>query len=240
MTPPPPLETIEIETGAGPGASVIWLHGLGANGRDFVPIVSELGLPESPAIRFVFPHAPLRAVTVNMGAIMRAWYDLELERGDLRADEADIRESQGLIEGLIERERERGISATAIVLAGFSQGGAMALHTGLRYPARLAGILALSCSLPLAGTLDAETSPANRDVPIFMGHGVDDPLIRIGRARRSHARLVELGYRVTWREYPMPHSLCDAEVGDIGVWLGQTLAVRSDQVRPVRGPRSLP
>jgi phospholipase/carboxylesterase len=224
MRPPEPLEALETATGADPSASVIWMHGLGADGRDFLPVVPGLRLPSSPAIRFVFPHAPLRAVTINMGTIMRAWYDLDQVRGDLHADEADIRESQAQIELLIERERGRGVAPASVVLAGFSQGGAMALHTGLRYPERLAGILALSCSLPLAGTLDAEASPANRDVPIFMGHGLDDPLIPIGRARRSHARLVELGCRVTWREYPMPHAVCDAELQDIGAWLRQVLA----------------
>ncbi len=223
MTRPEPLDALEIETGADPSASVIWMHGLGADGRDFVPVVPELDLPESPTIRFVFPHAPLRAVTINMGTILRAWYDMDQAGGELRADESDIRESQAQIELLIERERGRGIAPAAVVLAGFSQGGAMALHTGLRYPARLAGVLALSCSLPLAGTLDAEASPANRDVPIVMAHGVDDPLIPLRRARQSRDWMVERGYRVTWREYPMAHSVCDAEISDIGAWLREVL-----------------
>jgi phospholipase/carboxylesterase len=159
-----------------------------------------------------------------MGTIMRAWYDIDQERGELRADEADVRESQGQIEALVRRERDRGTAATAIVLAGFSQGGAMALHTGLRYPDRLAGILALSCSLPLARALAVEASPANRDVPVFMGHGVEDPLVPVDRARRSRDRLVELGYAVRWREYRMAHSVCDEEIRDIGAWLREVLA----------------
>ena len=168
------LETIEIETGASPRAAVIWLHGLGADGHDFEPIVPELGLPAAPALRFVFPHAPLQAVTMNGGAVMRAWYDVT---GDGRQDAAGIRASQARVEALIARERARGVAARSIVLAGFSQGGAVALQTGLRHPERLAGILALSSYLPLPDTLAHEASEANRDVPIFMAHGTQDPVI---------------------------------------------------------------
>ena len=168
------LEALEIETGPSPRAAVIWLHGLGADGHDFEPIVPELGMPAAPAVRFVFPHAPLQPVAINRGAVMRAWYDVT---GDGRQDAEGIRASQVRVEALIARERARGIAARSIVLAGFSQGGAMALHTGLRYPERLAGILALSCYLPLPETLEREASQATRDVPIFMAHGTQDPVI---------------------------------------------------------------
>src|SRR5216117_2354961 len=197
------LETVEIESGPSPRASIIWLHGLGADGHDFEPIVPELGLPASLPVRFVFPHALLMPVTINGGAVMRAWYDVT---GDGREDETGIRASQARVETLLAREKARGIGATSIVLAGFSQGGAVALQTGLRYPERLAGLLALSCYLPLGDTLAAEASPAGRDVPIFMAHGTDDLLIPLTRARRSRDKLIDLGYRVTWHEYPMPHA----------------------------------
>ena len=174
------LETIEIETGKNPAASVIWMHGLGADGNDFVPIVNELDLDGTPAIRFLFPHAPMRPVTINNGVVMRAWFDVSL--GDLegnarRADERGVRESQAQIAALIEREAKRGVGAEHIVLAGFSQGGAIALQTALRYPRRLAGVMALSTYLPLAGTLVTEATPANKATPIFMAHGIYDPLI---------------------------------------------------------------
>ena len=215
-----PLESIQIETGPSPRAAVIWLHGLGADGNDFVPIVPELSLPPSRPVRFVFPHAPMRPVTINAGHVMRAWYDV---RGDQREDVAGVRASQERIEALIEREKARGIPAARIVLAGFSQGGAMALHTGLRHAERLVGIMALSCYLPLPDTLEAEASPAHRDVPIFMAHGTHDPLIPIDRARRSRDRLVALGYRVIWREYPMPHSVCAEEIAEVAAWLRESL-----------------
>jgi phospholipase/carboxylesterase len=221
------LEAVEIETGSAPRAAVIWMHGLGADGHDFVPIVPELHLPPARPVRFVFPHAPTQAVSINRGMVMRAWYDIREEQGTLVADETGIRESAKRIEALIERERGRGVPAAALVLAGFSQGGALALHTGLRHPESLAGILALSCALPLVEALAAEASPANRDVPIFFAHGTADPLIPLARARRSRDRLAELGYRVTWREYRMPHSLCAEEVRDVGAWLRAVLAERS-------------
>jgi phospholipase/carboxylesterase len=217
-----PLEAIEIETGPQPAASVIWLHGLGADGTDFVPVVDALDLPERP-IRFVFPHAPMRAVTINQGYVMRAWYDvLSMDFGQ-RADEHGVRESQGLIETLIERETRRGVAAGGIVLAGFSQGGAIALQTGLRHATRLAGIMALSCYVPLAGTLETERSLANRDVPIFVAHGTHDPVIPVRLARESRDLLVELGYDVAWHEYPMEHSVSPEEVEAIGAWLRRVI-----------------
>ena len=217
------LESLEVETAPSPRAAVIWMHGLGADGYDFVDIVPALGLRDVP-VRFVFPHAPMQPVTINNGMVMRAWYDVRGEiGGPRREDEAGVRASQARIEALIARERGRGIAAGRLVLAGFSQGGAMALHTGLRHPERLAGILALSCFLPLADRLAAEASAANRDVPIFMAHGVHDPLIPLARARQAHDILAGLGYRVQWHDYPMPHSVCDREVLDVGEWLAGVL-----------------
>jgi phospholipase/carboxylesterase len=217
------LEAIEIETAASPGASIIWMHGLGADGHDFVDVVPELALPGRPGVRFVFPHAPMRPVTINGGYVMRAWYDIRDDSGVRREDPAGVRASQKAIEALIEREKERGVPAAAIVLAGFSQGGAMALYTGLRYGERLAGVMALSCSLPLADTLAAEAAPANRDVPIFMAHGTHDPMIPMARARRAREVLTGLGYRLEWHEYQMPHSVCAEEIAHIGVWLAKVL-----------------
>jgi phospholipase/carboxylesterase len=217
------LEAIEIETAASPTCSIIWMHGLGADGHDFVDIVPELGLPARPGIRFVFPHAPMRPVTINAGYVMRAWYDIRDDGGTRREDPAGVRASQKSIEALLEREKVRGVPARSIVLAGFSQGGAMALHTALRYGERLAGIMALSCSLPLADTLGAEASPANRDVPIFMAHGTHDPMIPMARAMRAREVLSGLGYRLEWHEYAMPHSVCLEEVRDISAWLGSVL-----------------
>ena len=214
------LDTIEVETGPAPRAAIIWLHGLGADGHDFEPIVPELSLPPATAVRFVFPHAPIQAVTINGGARMRAWYDIG---HDGRQDAAGIRASQSRVEALIARERGRGVAAHRIVLAGFSQGGAIALQTGLRHPDPLAGVLALSTYLPLADTLEKEASAGARDVPIFMAHGVEDPLIPLARAAQSRDRLSALGYRVEWHEYPMPHSVCAEEIRDIGVWLQRTL-----------------
>jgi len=215
------LDTIEIETGKNPTASVIWLHGLGADGNDFAPIVPELRLPKA-AIRFVFPHAPVRPVTINGGMRMRAWYDIT-DGANRREDERGVRASQVLIEALVGREKERGTKAGRLVLAGFSQGGAIALHTGLRHPERIAGIMALSTYVPVEEKLSAEASTANRDVPIFMGHGSDDPIIPLVRAEQSRNLLKSLGYPVEWHEYAMPHSVCPEELADIGTWLGKVL-----------------
>ncbi|MGH8691365.1 MAG: alpha/beta hydrolase [Burkholderiales bacterium] len=209
------MEAVEIETGPSPGAAVIWLHGLGADGHDFEPIVPELRLPKP--VRFVFPHAPVRPVTINNGMRMRAWYDI-LEFGGGPEDEAGIRASQKLVEELVVAERGK-----KIVLAGFSQGGAIVLQTALRYPERLAGVIALSSYLPLAGTLEKERSQANRDLPIFMGHGKFDDLIPIDRARKSGDFLKGMNYNIEWRDYPMPHSVCAEEIGDIASFLVRIL-----------------
>ena len=217
------LDAIEIETAPAPRAAVIWMHGLGADGHDFEPIVPELELPDSLPVRFVFPHAPMRPVTINAGTVMRAWYDVAGQGGTRREDEPGVRASQRAIEALIEREKKRGLTAARIVLAGFSQGGAMALQTGLRHPEWLAGLLALSSFLPLPDTLATEASPANRDVPIFMAHGTHDPLIPVSRARDSRDRLLALGYRVEWREYPMAHAVCAEEIADLSAWLRRVL-----------------
>jgi phospholipase/carboxylesterase len=220
------LETIEIETARNPAASVIWMHGLGADGNDFVPIVRELDLEGMPAIRFVFPHAPMRPVTINNGYVMRAWYDVsygDLEGRSRRADEQGVRESGQAIARLIGRELDRGISSGHIVLAGFSQGGAMALHTGLRYPQPLAGIMALSTYLPLAESLTAEAAPANAGTPIFMAHGTLDPVVPYAMGAKSRDLLARLGYEVEWHEYPMPHSVCLEEIQAISAWLRKVL-----------------
>ena len=212
------LETIEIETGAKPGAAVIWLHGLGADGRDFEPIVPELRLPASKPVRFIFPNAPQRPVTINMGMRMPAWYDI-LQLGGGAEDESGIRESQAQIERLMAREKTRGVPANRIVLAGFSQGGAIALQTSLRQPERLAGVMALSTYLPLGAKLAAERQAMNNDLPIFMAHGTFDPMIPMVRAAQSREALLALGYPVEWREYPMPHSVCPEEIADIAAFL---------------------
>ncbi len=218
------LDALEIETAPKPDAAVIWMHGLGADGHDFEPIVPELRLPAKPAIRFVFPHAPLRPVTVNQGHVMRAWYDIRALAGVRREDEAGVRQSARQIEALVARERQRGIVPGRLVLAGFSQGGAMALHVGLRHPDRLAGILALSCYLPLASVLATEAAPANRDVPIFWAHGVHDPMIPLAMAEQSREQIAALGYPVEWHKYPVPHSVSAEEIADIARWLTRALA----------------
>jgi phospholipase/carboxylesterase len=216
------MEKIEIETGAKPDAAVIWLHGLGADGHDFEPIVPELRLPASLRIRFVFPHAPVRPVTLNMGMRMRAWYDI-FQLGGGAEDDAGIRASQQAVEGLIAGEKKKGVAAARIVLAGFSQGGAVALQTALRHQERLAGVLALSTYLPLAATLKGEMRDANRGVPIFMAHGSYDDIIPLARAEQSAHALEELGCKVQWQTYPMPHSVCAEEIGAIAAFLRAAL-----------------
>ncbi|TMH02994.1 MAG: carboxylesterase [Betaproteobacteria bacterium] len=218
-----PLEALEIETGDAPRASVIVLHGLGADGHDFVPIVQELELAAAGPLRFVFPHAPMRPVTINAGYVMRAWYDIlgnDLQRQE---DEAGLRASQAEIEALIERERQRGIDASRIVLMGFSQGCAVSLLTGLRYPERLAGIVGLSGYLPLAASTAAERSAANADVPIFLAHGRLDPIVTFARGAASRDALRALGHDVEWHEYPMEHSVCLEEITDLSQWLTKVL-----------------
>ncbi len=217
------METIEIQTGAKPDAAVIWLHGLGADGHDFEPIVPELRLPPAMQLRFVFPHAPVRPVTLNQGMRMRAWYDiLRLDGG--AEDAAGIRASQVQVEALITEEVKKGIKPARIVLAGFSQGGAIALHTGLRHPAALAGVLALSTYLPLNETLKKEAGEANRKTPIFMAHGQHDDIIPLARAEQSRKILAGAGYDVRWKTYPMPHSVCAEEIADIAQFLRGVLA----------------
>jgi phospholipase/carboxylesterase len=212
------LQTIEIETGAKPGAAVIWLHGLGADGHDFEPIVPELGLPASKPVRFIFPNAPQRPVTINMGMRMPAWYDI-LQLGGGREDEAGIRESQASLEKLISVQKQKGIPARKIVLAGFSQGGAIALQTALRHAERLAGVMALSTYLPLQNKLEKEREAMNNDLPIFMAHGQYDNMIGMDRAMATRDALLGLGYPVEWRDYPMPHSVCPEEIADIAAFL---------------------
>jgi phospholipase/carboxylesterase len=218
------LEAIEIETAPKPDAAVVWMHGLGADGHDFEPIVPELRLPAATRVRFVFPHAPLRPVTINQGHVMRAWYDIRALAGVRREDEAGVRQSARQVEALLARERQRGIAPGRIVVAGFSQGGAMALHVGLRHPDRLAGILALSCYLPLANAVDTELAPANRDVPIFWAHGLHDPMIPQAMAEQGRAQLGELGFRIDWHQYPIPHSVSAEEIADVARWLERVLA----------------
>jgi phospholipase/carboxylesterase len=216
------LETIEIETGPQPTAAVIWLHGLGADAHDFEPVVPELRLPASKPVRFIFPNAPQRPVTINMGMRMRAWYDI-LQMGGGPEDEAGIRESQIALEKLIAAQKHKGIPARKIVLAGFSQGGAIVLQTALRHAERLAGVMALSTYLPLQSKLKEERNPINNDLPVFMAHGTYDPMIPMLRAMLSRDALLALGYPVDWREYPMPHSVCPQEIADIAEFLVRTL-----------------
>jgi len=223
------LETIELATGpkGSPAqAAVIWMHGLGADGHDFEAIVPELRLPASLAVNFVFPNAPMQPVTINNGHVMRAWYDVafgDLEGRSRKPDEAGVRTSMAHIERLIEREVQRGVPAERIALAGFSQGGAIALATGLRHARRLAGIMALSTYLPLGDSLPHEAAQANRQVPIFFAHGTMDPVIPIEMASTSVQQLQALGYPVQWQEYRMPHSVHPQEVVDIRDWLVKVL-----------------
>jgi phospholipase/carboxylesterase len=216
------LQTVERETAPEPAASVVWLHGLGADGYDFDPIVPGLRLPGGPEVRYVFPHAPIRPVTLNGGAEMRAWYDIVAIQRTAREDETGIRESSEAVAALVRRETERGIPAHRVVLAGFSQGGAIALHAGLRYPEKLAGIIALSTYLPLRASA-GEFHAANRGIPIFMAHGSLDPVIPAVLGEESAKLLTEAGYDVYFKNYVMPHSVCPEEVEDIRRWMGRVL-----------------
>ncbi|AKD24961.1 putative esterase [Polynucleobacter duraquae] len=218
------LPCIEIETAPNPSAAVIWLHGLGADGNDFVPIIPQLNLSECPAIRFVFPSAPSMAVTVNGGYVMPAWYDITERDINAREDLAGIHKSAAAISQLIEREASRGIAYEKIILAGFSQGCAMSLQVGLRFPHRLAGIMALSGYLPLANSLALERSEANGKTPILMAHGVWDAVITLERAEASADILEKLGYQVDWNTYPMEHSLHPDELVDISRFLSAVLS----------------
>jgi phospholipase/carboxylesterase len=218
FTPP-----IELETARNPTASIIWLHGLGADGSDFEPIVPELRLPRNLAVRFVFPHAPYRPVTINGGYIMRAWYDIEMTDSGFNQKLSHIRESEAILQGLIEKEIARGIASERIVLAGFSQGGAVALYSGLRYPGPLAGIMSLSAPVPFAGSMMKEATPANNRTPIFMAHGTHDGVVPFAIGQSACNLLKAGGAAIEWHEYPMEHSVAPAEIRDIGNWLIKVL-----------------
>ena len=218
------LETLEHEIGPNPTASVVFLHGLGADGHDFEPFVDEVDLRAIGPVRWVLPHAPTRPVTINGGYVMRAWYDILGTEGQRVEDESGLRASQALVESLIARERARGVDARRIVLGGFSQGCAMTLMTGLRHRERLAGLIGLSGYLPLASSLAGERASANADVPIFMAHGRMDGMIPIARATASRDALVAMGHPVEWHEYAMAHSVCAEEIAHLRVWLLRALA----------------
>ena len=218
------LETIERETGVDPAWSVLWLHGLGADGSDFVPILPELVRRDWPAMRFVFPHAPVRAVTINNGARMRAWYDIRDFDLANRADEQGVVESVAQVGALIDREIERGIPASRIFLAGFSQGGAITLAAGLRRSEPLAGLVGLSTYLPGAATAAAALVPAACAQPLFMAHGTSDPVVPLAAGEQSAAWMRAHGFEVEFRRYPMPHSVCMDEIADLGAWMGRRLA----------------
>lgn len=226
MTPPHLLDAVVLEPGRPADAAVLWLHGLGANGHDFPPVVAELGLPDDHAIRFVFPHAPSIPVTVNGGMVMPAWYDILAMDFDRRADEPGIRRSAAQLADLIQRERDRGIPSERIVLAGFSQGGAISLHQGLRHAEPLAGIMALSTYLAADCDLDAERSPANAGVPVFQAHGTQDPMVLPAMGQAARQRLEDLGYAVEWHVYPMQHQVCREEIDAMGTWLRRVLELR--------------
>lgn len=228
MSDQPLLRCVEL----GPedaDATVIWMHGLGASGHDFPPVVPHLGLPPESRVRFVFPHAPRIPVTINMGMVMPAWYDILGMDLRTRHDEAGIRSSAEHVERLIERERERGVAAERLVLAGFSQGGALALHCGLRHAERLAGILVLSAYLLLPETTAAERSPANAETPILQCHGTFDPMVAESRGRAARDALRELGYTVEYETWPMQHEVCLEEIQRIGAWLREVLPPLSEE-----------
>lgn len=217
------LKAVELETSPNPAYSIIWMHGLGADGNDFVPIVKELDLAGCPGIRFVFPHAPMLEVTINGGRLMPAWFDISSSEFGRDDDEKSIRSSEADIRDLIEREKARGITVDKILIAGFSQGCAMTFQTGLRYPEKLGGLLCLSGYLPLEDSFEAERSEANRNIPIYYGHGRGDQVIPITRARQSVDFLKKHGYDVEWHEYNMPHSVCMEEIDDISNFLKRVL-----------------
>lgn len=217
-------EFVALDPASSPDAAVIWLHGLGADGFDFVPIVGELRLPATSAVRFIFPHAAVRPVTINNGFVMRAWYDIRGLGPGSAEDGAGIRDSEAVVRRYIEQEIAAGIEPQRVVVAGFSQGGAIALQTALRYPQRLGGVMALSTYLPLSQTLAAEAAPANRDVPILMCHGSRDPIVPMQLGQASRDALQALKYAVEWHSYPMEHQVCMEEVLDISTWLQARLS----------------
>lgn len=220
-------DCVTVETGVAVAAAVIWLHGLGADGHDFEAIVPQLRLPADQPTRFIFPHAPMRPVTINNGMVMRAWYDITGFGVTQRQDEVGIRQSAEIVETLIQHEIDRGLSTENIILAGFSQGGAIALHAGLRHPKPLAGILALSTYLPLSDRLTAEAHEMNRNVPILMAHGSRDPVVPMDLACRSRDQLEQHGYAVSWHDYPIQHGVCQDEIAEIGTWLRTRLGAES-------------
>ncbi|MEO8385598.1 MAG: dienelactone hydrolase family protein [Betaproteobacteria bacterium] len=213
------IDHIELNTGAEPNGTVIWMHGLGADCWDFVPVVKELGLPANLPLRFIFPQAPMRPITINNRQVMPGWYDISMAELQRKPDEAGVRQSQAFIEELIAREVKRGIPADKIILAGFSQGGAIALQTGLRHREALGGIMALSTYLTLDDSLAAEASIANANIPILMAHGTQDPIVPLALAVSSRTKMEARGYKIEWREYPMPHSICMEEIEEISVWI---------------------
>ncbi len=218
------LETVEQQTRPKPAWSIVWLHGLGADGHDFAPIVPELVRPDWPGIRFIFPHARVRPVTINGGVPMRAWYDISSASIEQRADEAGLRESIAEVDALISRERDRGVPSSRVLLVGFSQGGALALAAGLRREAAVAGIASLSAYLPLAAQTAGEITAAGRTTPVFLAHGSQDPVVAHALGARSRSALEALGVKVEWHSYPMQHSVCADEVRDLGDWLGARFA----------------
>jgi phospholipase/carboxylesterase len=220
----PLLETIELQTAPDPAWTVLWLHGLGADGNDFAPIVPELVREDWPALRFVFPHAPEREVTINGGLRMRAWYDIRDANLASRADEAGVEQSIRQVEALIAREAARGVPASRLVLAGFSQGGAITLAAGLRRTEPLAGLIALSAYLPMIERAASDTTPQAVGQPLFMGHGAQDPVVPYAAGEYSAAALRRLGFSVDWHRYPMPHSVCAEEIRDLAIWLSQRFA----------------
>jgi phospholipase/carboxylesterase len=219
----PSVEAIEVETGKAPTGAIIWMHGLGADGRDFEPVVPQLVRPGERALRFVFPNAPVQPVTINNGYAMRAWYDIiGIDRHSAQ-DEKGIRASDALVRALIQRENERGIPAERIAIAGFSQGGAMALFSGTRYPEKLAGIMGLSCYMLVATKFDAERVATNQATPVFLAHGTQDPVVPLQLGLDTRELLEKSGYAVEWRTYVMPHSVCPEEVAHIAEWIRRVL-----------------
>lgn len=220
------ITLIEVDSAAYPSVAVIWMHGLGADGSDFEPIVPELGLAESPAVRFIFPNAPYRPVTCNGGYVMRAWYDIiSLEPDSRQIDETGLLESREIVRQLIQREEKRGIPSQRIFLAGFSQGGAVAYLSALTHPEPLAGVIALSTYIPEARLITEDLSAANRHIPLFVAHGTDDDVVSITLGRQALALLEQCGLKPAWHTYDMPHSVCIDEVRDIGTWLNARISV---------------